>query len=72
MNRLEMCLELIADSMLQYKASNLGLGPANRAFVKTDVSLMPTACLTSCLSLTESKKIVVELVLSKLTQWRVL
>lgn len=72
MNRLEMCLEVIADSMLQYEASNLGHGPAIRAFVKTDVSLMSTACLTSCLSLTERKKTVAELVLSKPTHWRVL
>lgn len=49
-------------------AANLGHSPVIRTFVKNDVCVMPTACLTSCLSLTESGRTVARLVLSKLSQ----
>lgn len=67
MKRLEACSEVQVDGMLQWEAANLGHGPAISGFEKSDVYLMPSACLTSCLPLTESKKTAAELVLSKLS-----
>lgn len=48
-------------------AANVGIGPVIRKFVKNDVCLMSTACLTSCLSLMQSGRTVARLVLSKLS-----
>lgn len=54
---------------LQYgRAAKVSHSPVIRTFLKNDVCLMPTACLTSCLELTKSGRTVARLVLSKLSQ----